>query len=265
WSEILFPDDAILTDHEGLDSGDSVLRWSSDERETADHRSLDHIVQLTKRSRRSLTLQDLEEVAVVRFITVAVTALNCLSYVFANWSVPGAIRVLPGKAILLAGGADDLLGVLIDVVALSFLQGVLVLSVHIPVTESNSIKLILTDPADQDLALARSGVKAPLPGGTHDWYRKQPVLGSYRECCVVVICLVDGNGFLLSSHRSESRCPFLVASRFTGVNNLLALRTNNRVERRHIKLFSGIDDGVRCFFGGGKRLAPHDCSRSLGG
>src|SRR4030095_6508773 len=68
WAKILFIDDAVVTNHESLDPSDAILRRRRDEREATDHHTLDHKIQLTKRSRGALTLQNLKVVSVVRVV-----------------------------------------------------------------------------------------------------------------------------------------------------------------------------------------------------
>src|SRR4030095_2399252 len=66
WTKIFFVNHSIVAHHERLDSSNPVLRRSGDERKAADHHSLDHEVQFPKWRSRSLTLENFEEVTVIR-------------------------------------------------------------------------------------------------------------------------------------------------------------------------------------------------------
>src|SRR5215471_6609616 len=140
----------------------------------------------------------------VRLVTGRVTSLNCFCNVLADRATPGAVGVLPGEPVLLAWRADDLLRVLIDLVPFSFLEGILVLSFHVSVTDCDCAKFVFADAPFEDLLLAGSNVEAPFPGGSHDWYRKRPVLGPYRQDRATGMSLFGSDSFLLASHCGKS-------------------------------------------------------------
>lgn len=50
----------------------------------------------------------------VRLSAAGVTAGNSFGYIFADWTIPAPIRVLPCKAVLRAGSTDNSLRVLVD-------------------------------------------------------------------------------------------------------------------------------------------------------
>src|SRR5262249_3348483 len=158
-SEVLFVHYAVVADHEALHTGGAVFSGRCHQRESSDHHPLDHEIHLPKRGSGTLALQYLEEGAVKRFIPVAVTSLNSLGYVLADRPFPLAVGGLPREAILLAGCADDPLGVLIYVVARALLQGVLVLRFHVASTNLNGVELIPADAAIEDFLLTRFRVK----------------------------------------------------------------------------------------------------------
>src|SRR5271167_733307 len=64
--EVLLIDNAIVADDEGLYSGDTILGRRGDQGEAPDHHAFDHIVEPAQRSIRTLPLENLEIVAVIR-------------------------------------------------------------------------------------------------------------------------------------------------------------------------------------------------------
>src|SRR5579863_3657924 len=123
-SEILLVDDAVLTDNEGLHAGDTIFSGRRNQGEAPDHYAFNHEVHLTKRRRRALALQNLEEISVVRFRLEVISLLDGLGDFFADRAAPATIRILPGEAVLRAGRADDALRVLVHVVTLARLESV---------------------------------------------------------------------------------------------------------------------------------------------
>src|SRR5262249_31460326 len=151
WSQILFPDHSVLAYHERLHAGIAVLRRRGHQREAANHYAFDDVVQLAQRRRRPLSLQHFEEIAVVGLLTLRVALSNCRRDFLADWSIPGAIGVLPGQAILLPFGADDSLGILVH--AVDFLRDrILILRLDVTVTDFNRVQLVLTYAAHENFA-----------------------------------------------------------------------------------------------------------------
>src|SRR6185436_11024044 len=105
----------VLADDERLHAGDAVSGRSSGESEATDHRAIDHVVHLSKRRRRSLSLQDFEEVAVIRLRGARVAVLDGARDFLTYRALPRAVGSLPGEAVLLARSADDALRVLVHV------------------------------------------------------------------------------------------------------------------------------------------------------
>src|SRR5215204_6557691 len=66
-TQILFIDDPIVTNHEGLHARKPVLGRKGNERKAANHRALNDEVHLPKRSIRSLPFEHFEEVAAIWF------------------------------------------------------------------------------------------------------------------------------------------------------------------------------------------------------
>src|SRR5262245_17714002 len=75
-TEVFFINNAVLADHEGLDTGYSILGRCGEEGEATNHHTLHNIIEFSQRRRGSLAFEDLEEIAAIRFITTRVTARN---------------------------------------------------------------------------------------------------------------------------------------------------------------------------------------------
>src|SRR4029078_9361191 len=105
----------------------AVLCRHRDQREPTNHHAFHDIVHLTERRSWSLALQNLKKVDAIRFRPPRVTTGNRLRYVFTDWSVPGAISVLPGKAVLLTRCTNNALRVLSNSPLTVFLHRILIL------------------------------------------------------------------------------------------------------------------------------------------
>src|SRR6516164_8601932 len=124
--------------------------------------------------------------------------------------VPSGLR----QAILLAGGADDALGVLVNVIALPLLERVLVLRLNVAVADLDGVQLISADTAVEDFLATGFGVKNPLVVPLDDGYRKGPIfLADHKERSVCVF-RVNRNSRLLASLRRKRLGPLPVASGF---------------------------------------------------
>src|SRR5215212_7279461 len=126
-AEVFLVDHAVVTYHEGLHPCDAVLRRRGDEREAADHRALHEEVQLAERRGRPLPLQHLEVVAVEGLVFAREAFVKSERELLADDPAPRAVRVLPRKPVLRARRAEDVLRVLVNVVALARLERVFVL------------------------------------------------------------------------------------------------------------------------------------------
>src|SRR5258705_4992012 len=107
FAEVLLVDDAVVADHEGLDAGQPVFGRRRRQRKAADHHAVDDEVHLAEWRRGPLALEGLEEIAVVRLRTRVVALRDCPRDRFADRTIPGAIALLPGEAILRAPGAGN--------------------------------------------------------------------------------------------------------------------------------------------------------------
>src|ERR1700704_3905505 len=107
FAEVLLVDDAVVADHECLAPGPPVFGRRRRQRKAADHHGVDDEVHLAEWRRGPLAFEGLEEIAVVRLRTRVVALRDRPRDRFAHPTIPGAIALLPGEAILRAGGADD--------------------------------------------------------------------------------------------------------------------------------------------------------------
>src|SRR5215813_6005401 len=113
-TQVFFIDNAVVADHEGLDTGDAILGRHGNQGEPSDHDSFDYIVQLSERCRGTLSLKNFEIVAVIsRLFTWGVAFLDGSSYRLTDRTTWCAIFVRPVQTVTLTGSADDLLRVLI--------------------------------------------------------------------------------------------------------------------------------------------------------
>src|SRR4029077_12924782 len=94
---------------------------------------------------------------------------------FADWSVPAPIGILPSQAILLAGRAHDGLSVLVHGVSLMRLKGVFMLCFHVTMADGNRVQFVGTDAAVEEFLPARFGVKRPLVTSLHQRHRERPL------------------------------------------------------------------------------------------
>src|SRR4029079_8232795 len=148
-AEIPFVDDAVVTHHEGLDAAHAVFGRRRDERKAANHHAFDYEVELAEWRGRALPFQDLEEVAVIGLGAARVTLRDRAGDLFAYWATPGSIRVLPCQSVPLARCTDDALGILVDVIALTRLQGILVLRLHVATADPNCVQFVLANATTQ--------------------------------------------------------------------------------------------------------------------
>src|SRR5262249_61108157 len=91
---------------------------------------------------RTLPLENLEEITVVRLGSTGVTLFNRSGSFFTEWTAPRAIRISPGQAILLAGSAEDALRVLVHIVAVARFERVFLLRLHVVVTDGDDVEFL---------------------------------------------------------------------------------------------------------------------------
>src|SRR6266480_2829503 len=95
-SEILFVHHSVWANDKCHDSSHPILSRRSGEGEPADHCAANHEVHLSHRCRRSLPLQYLEVVTVIRFASLrGITFLKRFGHFLSDRTSPCPIRVLP--------------------------------------------------------------------------------------------------------------------------------------------------------------------------
>src|SRR5262249_16883068 len=156
-----------------------------------------------KWSRRALALQNLKEVSVVGFRTVGISLLYGFGDLLANRSVPGAVRILPSQAILLARRADDLLSGLVHFVTFPWLKRVYLLSFYVAVADRNSIKLVRSDSSIEKFLASSLRIEGPFVFLFYKWYREGPFLVAYQQKRTIGILGIHGNPIFLARFCDE--------------------------------------------------------------
>ena len=134
-----------MADDERLDPCDSILGRCGGQGKSTDHGSLNDKVHLSQGRRGTLTLQNLEVVAVIRLSFIRIALRQGLGDPLSDGTAPRAIRVLPRQAVLFSRGADDALGVLVHLGIIVLLLSVFVLRFHEPAADLDSIQFVLPD------------------------------------------------------------------------------------------------------------------------
>src|SRR4029077_9845622 len=99
-SEIFLVHDPIWANDKGHDSSHAILGGRSSEGEPADHRAANHEVHLSHGRRRSLSLEHLEVVTVIRLNPLRVALLQRFGDFFSNRTSPSSVRVLPRQPVM---------------------------------------------------------------------------------------------------------------------------------------------------------------------
>src|SRR5215469_14676499 len=173
--KIFLVDHPVIAHDERLHSGHPVFSWCSYQSEASDHHASDHEVHFAMRRGRTLPLENLEEITVVRLGSTSVTLFNRSGSFFTEWTAPRAIRISPGQAILLAGSAEDALRVLIHIVAFARFEGVFLLRLHVVVTDGDDVEFVGADaPVEKFLPAGRS-IERPFGAFFHDGHWERPV------------------------------------------------------------------------------------------
>src|SRR5439155_21770343 len=113
--------------------------------ESADHCALDHEVHLSQRRRRSLPLEHLEIVTVIRPALLRITFLERLGDFVSNRTSPRPVRVLPCQTVVFSWRANDSLRVLVHLGIIVLFLGILVLCLDETTTNLNGIQFVGAD------------------------------------------------------------------------------------------------------------------------
>src|SRR5688572_25930456 len=179
-AEIFLVDHAVVTDDEGLEAGDAIRGRRGHQREAPDHHLVHHEVQLAERCRRSLPLQNLEEVPAVRLGPTRVALFDRARDGLADRAIPAPVRLPPREAVLCAWSADDALGVLGQLARTEPVR-VLVLRLHIPAGDLDRIQLVATDAAVAYLLPAGLRIEGPPRSALDDRDRERPVTVAHQQ------------------------------------------------------------------------------------
>src|SRR6266487_1245786 len=146
-SEVLLIHDPVRTDNESLHSRNSMLSRRCRQGEPADHGAFHDEIHLAHWSSWPLTFQHFEIVAMIRLTLIAIALLQGVGDILPDGTSPGAIRILPGQAIMFAGSADYPLGVLIYLRIVMLLLSIFMLCFHKPPTDRDGIEFVSADAA----------------------------------------------------------------------------------------------------------------------
>ena len=242
--KIFFPDDAVLTHHETLDAGVSILGRRSEQGKAADHLALDHVVQFSQRRGWALALEHFKEIPVIRFVAIRVPSGDRRRDFLTDWSIPSSVSVLPRETVLLSGRADDPLRVLIH--AVSFLRNrIFVLCLDIAAADFDRVQLIAADAAKQKFLSACFGVKVPTVARLNDGHRHRPIVVADDDLRTR-LRLVVLEMHLCARLRRKRLAILLIARRFAGMNNVIAAGPEDFGERSFVVLLGGADQGIGC-------------------
>src|SRR6516164_365232 len=103
----------------------------------------------------------------VRLCVRGVPLFDRLGNLLTDRTAPTSVGVLPGQAILLAGTADNSLGVLVHFVTLTGLIGIFVLRFHEATANVNRVELIAADAAIEQFLAASFCVEVPFIACLH--------------------------------------------------------------------------------------------------
>src|SRR5262245_6338326 len=173
--------------------------------------------------------------------TAGVALLDRAGNFFANRSGPTTVGILPGQTILFAWSAYNALGVLIRTVAIALLKCIFVLCFHVATANIDSVQLIASDASVEEFLTASLGIKRPFGTPLHDWHRERPIFIADEEEGAVPFSRIHGDTLLFSSLCCEVRSSPPVLWVFTGKNDVLAIRTENFLERALVKLLGRRD------------------------
>ena len=144
-SKVFLVDDAVVADHERHHASDAILGGHDNQRKAADHRSLDHVVELAERRSGTLAFQNFEVVAVEWRPLVYVTLLKGFRYRLSDGASPTAVRVFPSQAIMLSGRTNYSLCVLIYSRVVVDLLRIFFLSIVVAATDVDGVQFVFSD------------------------------------------------------------------------------------------------------------------------
>jgi len=180
-SQVFLVDNTVVAHDERLHPGDRVFGRGGDESKAPNHHSFYDEVHLTKRRGGPLPFQNLEEVSMVGFGTASVALLDRKCDLLAYGPAPRAIGILPCQTILLSRGANDALGVLVDVILFVGLERIFVLRFYVTVAYLDGIEFIRANPPIYEFLAASFSVKEPLISDLHERDREGPLFITHEK------------------------------------------------------------------------------------
>src|SRR5262249_9680336 len=146
-----------------------IFSRRSSKGESADHRPANHEIHLSHRCRRSLSLQHLKVVAMIRCASFRLVAfLKSFGDFFSNRSSPSPVSVLPREAIMFSRRAEDTLCVLVYLRTIMLFLSILMLCLNETTTNLDNVQFVSADAPIQYFLTARFRIKRPLAFLLHD-------------------------------------------------------------------------------------------------
>src|SRR6476620_976555 len=212
---------------EGHYAGVAVFGRISDQGKTSDHLAIHDIVGCAAFRVRSLFGDDLIVVAVIRRTALVdlVALLRRLREELAERALLVALRDRPVKPVLLAGIADEVLGIGARARAGAVLFGVFILSVDIGKKNLDGVELVAADPPVENFAATLRGIEGPFAG-----------LAGQRDRKRIVIVADNQDGFAVAVRRDlvlgvvgfqKTLTDRVVGNLVAGRDDIVAIGTEN--------------------------------------
>src|SRR5580704_6487017 len=228
-AQILLIDNSFVTDDECLDARNAIICWSGGKSEASDHRPLYDKIHRTEWGRETLAFQDFEEISMIWLGLIRVALLQGIGNFLGDWPAQRLIRIPPNQTVVLSGGADDFLCVLIYLGVVMPFQSIFLLGIHIAAADFDGIQFIASDATVQNFLAARRGVKEPYSVSLDDGDRQRPIFVSHHKSDAVRILGIDNNGVFLVSLCSKRNSDVLVPNGVLRSDQVFATRTENLV------------------------------------
>jgi hypothetical protein len=167
-------------------------------------------------------------------------------------TLPSSHRRHATPTVLLSGGGDDALRVLVHDRPVVLLRGVRLLGLHIPAAKLDSGKLVAANPAEQDLLQAGRGVKSPLSGRIDDGNRERILLRTDHQSgrCSSRVAVDAGH---LPGLCGEAGHLVLVLHSVLGDDKVHAGFAEDLPQGRNVVLLSGANERLGRGLGGWRR------------
>src|SRR5271157_867672 len=248
-AEILLVNDALVAHQERLDARHAVLRRVGDQRESADHLAVHHVVHGAARGVGALGFQHAEEVAVIRRRLSGVGGHGGRG-IGERLGHGAAGLALPIQAVLLARGSRHLLGILQHAVAIAVLRGVLHLGFHVPAAHVDGSEFVAAHAARQNLDASRGRIEPPLAVLADQGNRERPILGSDDHGRAVGIAGLGRDHHLGVRQSGEVRAAGFVLGGIAGFHDVASGGSEDLQQGGGVVLRGGIDQRLGGFLRG---------------